>query len=32
MVADFFFYLLPFEPSDLKFVVHHVISAFYLVA
>lgn len=32
MTADFVFYLLPWEPGDLKFVVHHVISAFYLVA
>lgn len=32
MVADFAFYLVPFEPSDLKFVVHHAISAFYLFA
>lgn len=31
MAADFFFFLIPFTPSDMLFIVHHFISAFYLV-
>ncbi|KAL4450547.1 hypothetical protein ABPG77_000903 [Micractinium sp. CCAP 211/92] len=31
MVADFFFYLLPFDPTDYVFMVHHTLSAIYLV-
>lgn len=31
MLADFFFYLVPFAPDDYVFMVHHSISAVYLV-
>jgi hypothetical protein len=31
MVADFSIYLMPWEPTNMLFVVHHIISAYFLV-
>lgn len=31
MIADFFFFLLPFTPTDFVFIVHHIIASIYLV-
>ncbi|PSC68818.1 Carbonic anhydrase 2 [Micractinium conductrix] len=31
MIADLFFFLLPFTPDDFVFLIHHVISSVYLV-
>lgn len=31
MIADFFFYLIPFTPNDVMFIVHHFISTLFIV-